>query len=77
MTTDGVNVTDQEHISISDVRYIGDMFELLQNTSVETLANYLHFRMASWIASGTTKNMRAIVENYFNVIYGTSQSASR
>jgi len=62
---------------VGDVNFIGNVFELITNTSPKTISNYVHFRMLAWIVSGTTKRMREIVTRYQKEVFGLSGSASR
>ncbi|CAL8113996.1 unnamed protein product [Orchesella dallaii] len=73
----GVNISDDELISVSDVHYMGGIFEILAATPESLLANYLHFRMAAWIVSGTTKPMRNYVSEFYNKMYGISDTNAR
>lgn len=73
----GVNISDDELVSVSDVHYMGGIFEILAATPEELLANYLHFRMAAWIISGTTKAMRNYVSEFYNKVYGIAESNAR
>jgi len=72
-----VNISDDELISVSDVHYMGGIFEILAATPESLLANYLHFRMAAWIVSGTTKAMRNYVSEFYNKMYGITDSNAR
>jgi hypothetical protein len=75
--TSGAKISSSQLISMSDTNFMGNMFELLSNTSSETLANYLHFRMMSWVVSGTTSGMRNHIQKYQNVVYGITEASSR
>jgi hypothetical protein len=75
--TSDIKITDAQLMSVGDVNFIGNIFELITTTKPELLANYLHFRMLAWVVSGTTKAMRTHVNKYQNEVYGLSGAASR
>lgn len=75
--TAGTTISETQLVSMSDTNYMGNMFELLSTTPVEVLANYLHFRMLSWVVSGTTAAMRGHIHKYQRVVYGITEPSPR
>ncbi|CAL8113994.1 unnamed protein product [Orchesella dallaii] len=73
----GVNISEDELISLSDINYMGGIFGILALTPESLLANYLHFRMAAVIVSYTTKPMRNYVSEFHNKMYGISDTNAR